>query len=234
MNNSYKFFLVCFICLFFSPFSLRAKDNFSAVNIIGSHSLTSEDYGYGYDNTIPAIPENFLAVHQHSSYVTFGWSIPSQDIHYYKIKYGKNTSTKNEITAGGDESEATINHLKSNKRYFAKIRAVNEYGSSSFSDLLSFRTAPKQVQNVQIPKARRTSTSCFVAWHEIKGKKITYRLIVRNQMGKLVKQVIAKKNHKVISGLSSDTLYKIKVRAVYKYQISGSWSKVKSFYTLPE
>lgn len=233
MPNIFKIFLIYFTCLIFLPFSLQAKDNFSTAGIIGIRSQTSEGYGYGYDNTIPAIPENFSAIHQHSTNVTLGWTIPSQEVHYFKIKYGKNTSTKNEITAGGDEPEVIINHLKSNTRYYAKIRAINEYGSSAYSELLSFRTAPARVKNVRAPKSRRTSTSCYAIWNKIKGKKITYRLTVRNKKGKLVKQIIAKKNHKLISGLSSDSLYKIKVQAVYKYKIAGSWSKAYRFYTLP-
>jgi len=233
-----KILFLCSITVFLCfALVLQAQESQNFLEkIIGVRShVTDDGYGYGYDNhEYPDTPTNFSALTRSVTSVILGWNAPSQEVSYYTIRYGKTPRTRQSKSVIGTRTQAKLKSLTNATRYYAKIKATNDSGSSVFSEKISFRTLPTKVKNVRVSADTITSHSFKVMWKKVHGDNIFYRIRLINKTGKVVKKLTTKNTQKIVKGLKSDSLYRIKVRALYRNRLiqAGAWSDIARARTL--
>jgi hypothetical protein len=231
-----KIIILSTILLFCLVAVLQAENSQNLFeSIIGVRSQIADDgYGYGYNNhEYPDTPENFSAITRRVTYIILGWTAPSQEVSFYTIRYGKTRRTLQSKSVIGSREQTKLKHLASATKYYAKIKATNDNGSSAFSDTISFRTLPAKVKNVRVPSSSITANSFRVMWKKVHGTNIFYRLQVRNSKGKIIRKITTKKINRIVKGLESASLYRVKVRAMYRKKSSqaGNWSDIVRVWT---
>lgn len=217
-------------------FVLQARESQNLLEkMIGiKPSITDDGYGYGYNHEYPDTPTNFSALVRNATNVILGWEAPSQEVLYYTVRYGKTHRVKQSKSVLGNRTQTKLKLLTSATKYYAKIKASNNGGSSAFSSLISFRTLPQKVKNVRVPADNITSNSLQLMWKKVIGDNIFYRLRIINTKGKIIKKITTKKTQKTVRGLEPNSLYRIKVRALYRNKLiqAGAWSDITRAWTL--
>ncbi|MFH1536375.1 MAG: S8 family serine peptidase [Patescibacteria group bacterium] len=175
-------------------------------------------------------PTNIISKFRKPKRIKIKWTEPGDELATsYIVKVG--TKKKNwdvgEYTA--TKKNRVIRRLKTNKKYYFKVAAVNGEGQSSFSKRKNLRTKPKKVKGLKSTKI--TENTAKLKWKKPRGKIKNYKVRIYKKK-KLVRKYRIKKKELNLINLKDKTLYRYKVRAVFNRKNKGSWSNRKSFITL--
>ncbi len=157
------------------------------------------------------------------------------------VSYSLQVSTSSSFSSfiynqnGLTNTSLLISGLNSNTTYYWRVNSINIYGTSSWSNVFSFKTlAPPQPPVLSIPTNNATNVSLnpTLSWN-ILSNAVSYSLQVSidNSFTSLVYNQSGLTNtSQQISGLSINTTYYWHVSATNSYGTSG-WSLIFSFKT---
>lgn len=101
--------------------------------------------------------------------------------------------------------------LLSNKNYKVSVRTIKGNLASEWSSYITFRTKPAKVKNVEVTNI--TETSAVVTWHACRGSNLRYIVNLTDGNNELISTSYVTGKTLTLSGLTSNTVYKVKVQA---------------------
>ena len=132
-----------------------------AVNSDGVSTYSNEACGTTPEAT-PNAPSNLVASTPNARQVNLSWNNNSGNQTKIEIHRSENNDSFVEVgSIGGSSTTYTDQNLTPNKKYYYKVRALNNGGSSAFSNVAEATTLP------EIPKAATGLTSTAVSSSQI-------------------------------------------------------------------
>ncbi len=178
------------------------------------------------------VPENLKVLDRRSTTSHVIWD-EVEEADKYELRIADN----NEIVLGYLRSN--INYktvsskwLVSNKTYKIAVRTINGALASEWSSYVSFRTKPAKVKNVLVTSI--TENSAVVSWNACRGSNLKYLVKLTDGSNELISTNYVAGRTLTLSGLSSNTAYKVKVQAqnITKNSDKGALSEEVLFETL--
>ncbi|MDF7818569.1 fibronectin type III domain-containing protein, partial [Runella sp. MFBS21] len=132
-----------------------------AVNSEGVSTYSNEACGTTRE-TPPNTPSNLTATAANSRQINLSWNNNSSSQTKVEIHRSENNNSFVEVgSTGGSSTTYTDQNLSPDKKYFYKVRALNNGGSSDFSNVAEATTLP------EIPKAATGLTATAVSSSQI-------------------------------------------------------------------
>ncbi|XBH22893.1 fibronectin type III domain-containing protein [Jonesiaceae bacterium BS-20] len=153
--------------------------------------------------------------------INFTWA-PIPGISWYEYQYKINDGDWSPVLMNGTETSVTINELQSNDHVMVQVRAVNEIGSSAWSDPVLRYTAPQTPVGslVQV-----TATQAVFTWEPVSSA-LGYEYQTRTGDEPWSAPVATTEVELVEAGpVEPETLTRFRVRAV-GLGGTGAWSEV--------
>ncbi|MCK5219052.1 fibronectin type III domain-containing protein, partial [bacterium] len=183
--------------------------------------------------TLPAKPRGLNVSAQTSDQAVISWrSLPGSRIsRFYHINWGTNSKGTNLGLTVTANASYTFSRLKPSRRYYVRIRTVNQSGVSPWGKVLSFTTLSPGLSGVRISKLKQNSSE--VKWNIMSAAQayeISYGSDIEARTHRLdeVSRPPAK-----IQDLIPDTIYYLKIRPLMQNRQPGAWSNIINFTTFP-
>lgn len=176
-------------------------------------------------------PQNLNVSVRNAKNVKLVWSEVSGATKY-KVKVAVWHGKKVKLYKKVKNNHKWIRGLKTNKRYWTKVKACNKKGCGKYSDWEDFRTDPAKPKNVRVTNL--TYDSVTVHWNQVRGKHEYYEVKLMAETGEGsfgVQTTGMDAESREYSGLDHNTTYRIRVRGIYNYLNEGKWSKAVKFTT---
>lgn len=177
--------------------------------------------------TRPSKPTKLRLKKRGTSFISPQWDTDSAT--QFTLMYGTNASATNTGTAESLNTFKKITGLKSNRAYYFKVRADNETSSSAYTKPKKIRTKPAKVRSVTVSDI--TNNAVTIRFKKVKRPVSTYKIVLTNTRMNTTQTYSAHGKSITIDGLTKNTTYEAKVRAI-KNHVKGQWSAKKTFKTL--
>ncbi|MFH1537025.1 MAG: right-handed parallel beta-helix repeat-containing protein [Patescibacteria group bacterium] len=188
---------------------------------------------YEFENALEA---NLSVTDQKSKKLTVEWDSICDDCTYH-LQYSVNQDFSDSSNAYNLNSTATtLTKLKTSKKYYLRINALNNEAESEYTDAIFKRTLPKKGKVLTIKKKKKNIVFKCRKMPRI-NKAILKIYKYKKKTGKYKKFKTKKKKNgltkkKVTFKIKKSNFkkgkYKVKVRGKYK-KLKGPWSKKKKF-----
>ena len=159
--------------------------------------------------------------------LTVAWNSVSGADEYEVYRY-ESASGAWILAEESDDNHAELDDLLSAATYKLKVRAVSDDQKGEFSKVFTTSTAPKEVNNLRA--SSKTKTSVTLNWNKVKRADKYQVYKYNSNTGRWKRLITTSKTSYKVTGLSSGTYYKFKVRAVTEalgYKYYGDFEDIK-------
>lgn len=183
---------ICFIAM--SPLASQAAKKIKTV----------------YDSSLE-VPENLMVVDRRSTTIHLVWD-EAEEANRYELKLmDSKSNVLGYLRSKMNYKTISSKWLQTNKNYNVVVRSISGNLASEWSEAVGFRTKPQKVKNVLVSNI--TENSALVSWKACRGSDLKYIVKLTDGNNELVSKNYVNARKINLTGLDSNTVYKVRVQA---------------------
>lgn len=178
------------------------------------------------------VPTNLSVLDRRSTTAHIIWDEITDATKYEMKLADKDDKTIGYLRSSMNYKTVASKWLLSNKTYHASVRTIKGSLASEWSSYVTFRTKPSKVKNVLVTDI--TENSAVVSWNACRGSNLKYIVKLTDGNNQMISTNYVTGKTLTLSGLDSNTVYKVKVQAqnTKKKSDKGALSEEVLFETL--